>query len=212
MKTVRIAMAGILLGLGIVLLNSCAPTPLVTIEWEEDGGMPPFIQFQTNDPANASQTFLKLYPSTDHGSMGMSYPLEVIAKKVLGSIGASYGIVFCATSDQNYFKIVIRTTAEYSISQVVPGGESFLRDWRYSNYLNAGWNRQNRIKVEWIDGATDHFTVAFNGVTEYVSPDYIFPGGQSGFFASVSDALTEYFPTSTVDVRFRMLTPDTIPP
>ena len=213
-KKWRIVIKGILFCLAILVIASCIPTPIVTILWEPDGNG--FIQFQTNDEANASQGFLKLYPATDHGSMDLSFPLDVMVKKVLGSKGAAYGIVFCAANDQNYYQILIKTTAEYKISRIVPGGESKLQDWGYSNYLVAGYNKPNEITVDWTDPGTPsstYFTVAFNGHTEYTSPiGLAFPGGQSGFVVYVNDALTEYFPTSNVDVRFQMLNPDTIPP
>ena len=67
-----------------------------------------FIQFETNDPANTIQMFLKLYPATDKGDMGLSFPVEVTAMKLVGSYGAAYGIVFCATDDQNYYKVLIK--------------------------------------------------------------------------------------------------------
>jgi hypothetical protein len=209
-KKWRIVIKGLLFCLAIAGIASCEPTPLVTIEWEPDGNG--FIQYQTNDPANASQGFHILYPSTDHVPMTLSFPVEVIVKKVVGSVGGGYGIVFCAVGDQNYYKILISRAGVFKITKVVAGSDNVIRDWDYPAVANLepGINTNNKIKVTRTDPA-GIFTVYFNDVQETTFVDTTFSGGQSGFCVFVADKITEYFPTSTVDVRFQMLNPDTIP-
>ena len=210
MKTVRFVVAGILLGLGMLVLNSCVPTPLVTIEWEPDGNG--FIQYQTNDPANASQEFHILYPSTDHVPMTLLFPVEVTVKKVVGSVGGGYGIVFCAVDDQNYYKILISRAGTFAIILVVDGSDNPIRKWDYPAIatLHPGYNTENTIRVTRTD-PVGSFNVYFNNVWEDTFQDTLVSGGKSGFYVHVSDKITEYFPASMVDVRFKMLYPEEIP-
>ena len=61
----------------------------------------------------------------------MTTPVEVIAKKILGSAGGGFGVVFCALNDQNYFKVLINLAGMYKISRVIAGEQNkILRDWR----------------------------------------------------------------------------------
>ena len=51
----------------------CSPIPIVNIEWVDDGSG--FVQFYTNDPAKASQRFVKLYmkPLKAYGIVRLLY-------------------------------------------------------------------------------------------------------------------------------------------
>jgi len=210
MKKVQIVFGGILLCLVVVVLNSCTPIPIVTIEWQEDGNG--FIQFQTNDPENASQGFHILYSSTDYNPMTILEPVEVIVNKVVGSVGGGYGIVFCAFDDQNYYKILISRAGVYKISKVIGGTDNVIREWDYpvNATIYSGLDKPNKIQVARQHPAGS-FTVSLNNVQEPTFVDTTLIGGRSGFYVNVSDVSSEYFPASMVDVRFQMLSPDTIP-
>ena len=204
MNKVLILIGIILLSLGLLVMNSCTPVPISTILWEPDGNG--FIQFQTNDPANAEQGFVELYDDTNQ-TPTMTQPVEVTVKKILGYDAAGFGFVFCAIDEDNYYKVLIHVGRMYRVSVVVAGSEIIvLKGWTYNSTLNADYEGENTIKVTW-DGAKFH--LFFNNGAEVTTfPAY--PGmtlGKSGFFASVSTVANEYLPAGQVDIRFKMLQP-----
>jgi len=203
-KTVRIAIGVILLILGIAVLNSCTPTPIVTILWEDDGNG--FIQFQTNDPDNENQAFMKLYPSTIENPLVL---LEVTVKKVSGAAGAGYGIAFCAFDDQNYYMVLINIGGEYRIAKVVFGNlYNLTTDWITSSHLITDYNSVNTLRITKLG---IRYTLNINGADENFFDDTSFTGGQSGFVVYVATKGLEYFPAGVVDVHFQMTSPINIP-
>ena len=121
MKNRRGIVRGMLVGLALLAVASCSPMPIENIDWVDDGSG--FIRFRTNDPANAEQGFVKLYPTAT------AMPLEVTVKKVLGTVGGGFGIVFYALDEQNYFKVLINVGGIYKITRVIAGGDTVLKDW-----------------------------------------------------------------------------------
>lgn len=213
MKNWRIVIKGLLLCIVLLAVTSCEPTPLVTIEWEPDeSGL--FIQFQTNDPANASQKFVKLYPATDFNPMT---EVEVTVKKNFGLDINGFGIVFCASDDQQYYyKVAITVNRRYTITKVVAGYETTVAAWAYTNRLDFGYGKINTIKVtRTVPAVGDpYFTLFFNTQLErdrIEEGSALFTRGQSGFYAYVGSVLEEYLPAAQVDVRFQMTSPVYIP-
>lgn len=204
MNKVLIVIGTILLSLGLLVLNSCTPVPISTILWEPDGQG--FIQFQTNDPANAEQGFVRLYDDTDQNPM--SQPVEVTIKKILGYDAAGFGFVFCAIDENNYYKVLIHIGRMYRVSVVVGGSELYeLKKWTYDRNLKADYEAENTIKVT-IDGSVFRFFINNSPeVTTFPSNLLGTTEGKSGFFASVSSVANEYLPAGQVDIRFKMLQP-----
>lgn len=207
MKSVQIAIGVILLVLGMVVLNSCTPTPLVTILWEDDGNG--FIQFQTNDPANADQVFLKLYPTTYDPIVD---PVEVTVKKISGAERSSFGVVFCASDPQNYWAVIITVRREYKIIKVTGGGvfSPFGDAFVPHSALNLDYNSENVIRIT-KSGPT--FALFFNSTPTPITTfdDLGSAVGKNGFFVYVATARDEYLPAGVVDVRYKMTLPDSIP-
>ena len=205
MNKVLIVIGIILLSLGLLVLNSCTPVPISTILWEPDGNG--FIQFQTNDPANAEQGFVELYDDTDQ-TPTMTKPVEVTVKKILGYDAAGFGFVFCAIDEKNYYKVLIHVGRMYRVSVVVGGSELYkLKEWTYDPNLKADYEAENTIKVT-IDGSVFRFFINNSlEVTTFPSNLLGTTEGKSGFFAWVSTVANEYLPAGQVDIRFKMLQP-----
>ena len=205
MKNRRILIESVLVCLVLLGLAACTPTPPENIYWEPDGSG--FIRFRTDDPANAAQGFVKLYPLTQEDPM--TTPVEVTVKKILGSVGGGFGVVFCALDEQNYFKVLITVGKMYKITRVIAGGDTLLKDWTRSTDLMADWGYENTLKITHGGGM---FNLSFNAGTEppITFPDSGVAKGQSGFYAYVSTAANEY-ENGWVDVRFKMFTPVVIP-
>jgi hypothetical protein len=184
-------------------LATCTPTPPENIYWEPDGSG--FIRFRTDDPTNAEQGFVKLYDSTQEDPM--TTPVKVTVKKILGSVGGGFGVVFCALDDQNYLKVLINVAGTYKISRVIAGGDNTLKDWTDSPELFHDYRMENTIEVR---HAGSMLTLFINDVSQTTFPDFGLTGGRSGFYAFVSTVDNEY-PMGWVDVRFKMITPIAIP-
>jgi hypothetical protein len=189
-----------LLCLAFVAIASCSPIPIENIDWVDDGAG--FIRFKTNDPERAEQGFVKLYPTAT------AMPLEVTVKKVLGTVGGGYGLVFYALDEQNFFKVLINVGGLYKITRVIAGGDTVLKDWTDSPALIHGYDAENTLKVTWSGGL---FTLLINGVVQTTFPDFSVAGGQSGFYAYVSTVSDEYLPAGQVDIRFKMIPPEPHP-
>jgi hypothetical protein len=204
LKNRRILVESVLVCLVLLSVTACTPTPPENIYWEPDGSG--FIRFRTDDPRNADQGFMKLYDTTQEDPM--TTPVEVTVKKILGSVGGGFGVVFCALNDQNYFKVLISIAGTFKISRVIAGGDNILRDWTDSPQLLHDYNMENTIKI--TNPGDGLFYLYINGVEQTNFSDYTVTGGQSGFFAHVSTAENEY-EQGWVDVRFKMIPPVTIP-
>lgn len=203
MKNRRTLIESVLVCLVLLGVVACSPTPPENIYWEPDGSG--FIRFRTDDQANAEQGFLKLYDSTQEDPM--TTPVEVTVKKILGSVGGGFGIVFCAENDQNYFKVLINVAGTYKIARVSAGYSSDITAWIDSPDLWHGYNNGNTIKVT---HAGSLFTLYINDFEQTNFLDSGFGGGKSGFYAYVSTVDDEY-PVGWVDVRFKMISPVAIP-
>ena len=204
MKNRRTLIKSILVCLVLLGVVTCSPIPIETIEWQPDGNG--FIQYKTNDPANAVQGFAKLYDLTAN-----LMPVEVTAKRVLGSDGGGFGVVFNASDDQNYLKVLINVQGMYKIERVIAGGDyDTLKDWTYSSALKLYHDVENTIKITWA-ASPDLFTLVFNDSPPITISDSLVVGAQSGFYAYVSTIGNEYLPAGQVDVRFKMVTPVAIP-
>ncbi len=205
MKNRRILIESALVCLVLLSVAACKPTPPENIYWEPDGSG--FIRFRTDDPLNAEQGFVKLYDTTAEDPM--ITPVEVTVKKVLGSVGGGFGVVFCALNDQNYFKLLIDIAGMYKISRVIAGGDTTLKDWTASSALLHDYNMENTIKITHESGLF-HLYINDNPVEVTSFPDFSVTGGQSGFYAYVSSSANEY-ELGWADVRFKMITPVAIP-
>jgi hypothetical protein len=204
LKNRRILVESVLVCLVLLIVTACTPTPPENIYWEPDASG--FIRFKTDDPTNAQQGFVKLYDTTQKDPMT---PVEVTVKKILGSVGGGFGIVFCALDEQNYFKVLINVAGTYMISRVIAGGDTVLKDWTDLPALLHDYNKENTIKVTYVDVGSK-FELVINGALPVTFSASGLTGGRSGFFAWVSTVENEY-PAGWVDVRFKMVTPVAIP-
>ena len=189
-----------LLGLALLAVASCSPIPIENIDWVDDGGG--FIRFKTNDPERADQRFVKLYPTAT------AMPLEVTMKKVLGTVGGGYGIVFHALNDKIYWKVLISVTGMYKIARVSGGSDVTPYVWTDSPQLIRDYNKENRIKITY---ASPIFTLWINDVYQTEFFDEGLTGGPSVFYAYVGTVSDEYLPAGQVDVRFKMTSPEAHP-
>jgi hypothetical protein len=201
LKIRGILVESVLVCLVLLSVAACTPTPPENIYWEPDGSG--FIRFRTDDPANADQGFLTLYDDTDEPTM--TTDVVVTAKKILGSVGGGFGVVFCAVNEQNYFMVLINIGGEYKIVRISAGQSAYDTDWIFSPDLHRGLQAENTIKVT---HAVSLFSLYFNDslLAETSLLDSGFGGGKSGFFAYVSTAENEY-QEGWVDVRFKMTSP-----
>ena len=189
--------------------GSSDAAPPVTVSWQPDAGG--FLQYSTNDPA--------LYNSTQvHANntiQSTMTSLETQVKRVSGSTGTGYGILFCYQDPDNTYGIAITTGGQYLILRSVNGvnsyynGSSWSSDshssWLSSSHLITGLNKINSIKVTYAGSA--NFNVYFNGTYEISFNDANFTGGDSLYMAAISTAVHENFPTPS-DMRFKQIDPD----
>ena len=188
----------------LIILASCPEQSgvidIVTIDWEPDGQG--FIQFYTNDEQDYGYYFIHIPSGASEATMTTA---EVEVKKISGASSAGFGIIFCGTNIDNFYKLLISLNGNYRMSKKVSGLYTDLIPWSSSGgSLNASYGVVNKIKVQ-FDG-TDTFSIFFNDVFVDSVVDTSFSGGDSGYYAYVSDD-NESFPDTPVDVRFRMLQP-----
>ena len=184
--------------------------PVKTINFVDDGTG--YLQYYTNDVANCSASGGKGYfyiNATDYTPFN-SVETEVIKKS--GSL-YMYGIVFCYTGGNNYYRFLIDTYGYYEIFRTVSGVYSWYNfntnSWQGNNSfsypnsarLNIGYGVSNKIKV--LATGSGKFDLYFNGTKDASFTDTNFTSGKTGFNAYVGTSSVESFPNTPVDVRFK---------
>jgi hypothetical protein len=178
-----------------------------SIYWVDDGSS--FLQYYTNDKSNYN-TWGYSCPSANILSMNTS---EIQIKKISGNPNIEYGMVFCLTDHNNFYRVSIIKTGYRRIERRINGiygfnyNGSWTSDpglgWPYSSHLNQGYGSINNIKVT-RSGTT--FNVYFNNNLELSFTDTNYSGGYTGGFALISNSNQENFPNTPVDVRFKLIT------
>ncbi len=131
----------------------------------------------------------------------MTY-VETSVKKVSGAHNCGYGIIFCMQDKDNFYRLLIETNGYYNIYKLEDQEWYEIVDWTSSTYLEPGFNKLNKIKVEY-NSESKNFTVYFNDKPEKTFMDSTFTGGMFGFIAYVGGKGEENFPRYPVDVRFK---------
>jgi hypothetical protein len=141
--------------------------------------------------------------------------VEAQVKRISGYSNIGYGICFCYQDSGDSYRVLITTTGAYIILKRVSGttyyysGSSWTTtnpSWPSSSHLNTGFNTINDIKV--VNNGSGNFDVYFNGILETSFTDSSFTGGDSGYYATVSDSSHENFPSTSADMRFKQIDPD----
>jgi uncharacterized protein (TIGR02145 family) len=186
--------------------------PVTTINFVDDGTG--YFQFYTNDVANLAQSGGRgyFYINTTNYAPFNSVETEVI--KNSGSL-FMFGIVFCYSDGNNYYRFLIGTNGSYEILKIVAGAYSWYNfntsSWQgnssfnypISTRLNTGYGVSNKIKVIATGGGK--FDLYFNGTKEASFTDTNLTTGKTGFNAYVGTSLFENFPNTPVDVRFKQI-------
>jgi hypothetical protein len=141
--------------------------------------------------------------------------VEAQVKRISGNSTTGYGICFCYQDSGDSYRVLVTTTGAYIILKRVSGITYYYvsgswtttnPSWPSSSNLITGFGVTNDIKVVY-DGS-GNFDLYFNGVHEISFADSTFTGGDSGYYASISDSSRENFPTTPADLRFKQLDPD----
>jgi hypothetical protein len=187
-----------------------AAATVQTIAWQTDADG--FLQFSTNDTARYSTSSRH----TNNTIQSTMTSVEAQLKRVSGSSGTGYGIIFCYQDAGDFYRIIITETGYYRIDKKISGttycysggtwSTTSPSPWPSSSHLNTGFGNTNDIKV--VNMGSGNFYVYFNGVYETSFNDTTFTGGDSGYDASVSDASREDFPSTPADMRFKQIDPD----
>jgi hypothetical protein len=202
----------------LLLVSACSKgedsastgTAVQTIAWQTDANG--FLQYSTNDTA--------LYGTgnrhTNNTIQSTMTSVEAQVKRVSGSSGTGYGIVFCYQDSGDFYRIIITETGYYRIDKRVLGINYYYTggiwstttpsSWPSSSHLITGYDNTNDIRV--VSTGSGNFDVYFNGVYETSFNDATFTGGDSGYDASVSDSSREQFPSTPADMRFKQIYPD----
>jgi hypothetical protein len=181
------------------------PVPVNTIRFLKPDDNDGTIQYRTNDPATYNRFYFNY--SSNPGPNPNIYECRV--KKINVSDDYGYGILFCVDdTDRNnvsYYRFFITVKGMFAIAKRTGNtwdGEPVT--WRYSTFINTGYNKYNTLKVERTDNSNgaafrifinDQLAVTFN------DPSPI-NGGKAGFVVSVNVMEKERFPNIPVDVRF----------
>ena len=189
---------------------SASTDPVVqTISWQADADG--FLQYSTNDTALYSTG----HYHTNNTIQTTMTAVEAQVKRISGYSNIGYGICFCYQDSGDSYRVLITTTGAYIILKRVSGttyyysGSSWTTtnpSWPSSSHLNTGFNTINDIKV--VNNGSGNFDVYFNGILETSFTDSSFTGGDSGYYATVSDSSHENFPSTSADMRFKQIDPD----
>jgi hypothetical protein len=191
--------------------NDAATGPAIqTISWQTDAAG--FLQYSTND----SSLYSTSHSHTNNTIQTTMTSVEAQVKRMSGSPGTGYGISFCYQDLSNSYGIVITSSGYYRISKVVSGIYYYYvsnswtttnpSPWPSSSNLITGFGKTNNIKV--VNAGGGNFNLYFNSTLETSFTDSTFTGGDSGYFAYVSDPSRENFPTSSADLRFKQIDPN----
>jgi hypothetical protein len=141
--------------------------------------------------------------------------VEAQVKRISGNSTTGYGICFCYQVSGNSYRVLVTTTGAYIILKKVSGITYYYvsgswtttnPSWPISSHLNTGFDTINDIQV--INNGSGNFDVYFNGNKETSFTDSTFTGGDSGYYAAVSDSSHENFPSTPADMRFKQIEPD----
>jgi hypothetical protein len=179
-------------------------TEINTIFWEPDANG--YTQFYTNDSRYLGVDGWTFWKWDDSVTQTPMQHVETQVKKISGSSGMGYGVIFCFQDSNNFFMLAIDTHQNYMIGKVVAGALTGIVDWSLSSNLNPGYDIINKVKVQ--KTGTHTFTFYFNDQQEDTFTDSntpFFTGGKYGVVVSISP--NEDFPDTPVDVRFKQLAP-----
>ncbi len=189
--------------------DDAATTTTTTIAWQTDADG--FLQYSTNDTALYSTG----HYHTNNTIQTTMTAVEAQVKRISGYSNIGYGICFCYQDSGDSYRVLITTTGAYIILKRISGttyyysGGSWTTtnpSWPSSSHLNTGFNTINDIKV--INNGSGNFDIYFNGVYETSFTDTTLTGGDSGYYATVSDSSHENFPSTPADMRFKQIDPD----
>ncbi len=181
-------------------------TPIESIEWDPDESG--FLRYKTNDPTKLNTGQFIRFGSSFESIMNT---VEVSLKKLSGNAGYGFGVIFCSPDSHDFCRVLISTNGHYLVSKKVAGTYYPMQEWADAP-LNTGLGAENVIKVEY-DALHYEYIVFFNGVSTYrcsdtfISPEKVC----AGFYVSIGSATEEDFPDASVDVRFRMSLPVSVP-
>lgn len=227
--SVRSTLAGVVLMAGILSLSlgGCSDagaggdggggTNVSTVLWEEDGKG--YVQYKTND-SNTSGT---LQFATVNGTTG-SNSVQVETKKLSGDASGFYGMLFGHQDNDNYYVLVVdydKTDRWYELGKYEGGTYSAIKSYQKATAINNDSADSITMRVSRTDGGdgygngTGDITIEFKSgseasfTTEATVASDAFSLGSKGFVVEITSS--ENFPDTPVDVRFKMLTPVSVP-
>lgn len=185
--------------------TSISSTNVQTIKWQLDGNGS--VQFLTNDTQFYDYTFWNTYTQTNEIQMTT---VTATAMKTSGCLNGGYGIVFCYHDSNNFYRLLIDATGQYSVYARVGGTYSVIVPWApaHTALLYSGVGVTNVISV--TQQSPNNFSVIFNGTHETTFSDGNFTGGTAGFSVGINQT-GENFPNTPVDVRFKLSSPVSYP-
>lgn len=194
---------------------------IVSPSWTNSDG---WKKFYTNDSDYYNYSFTSHYTSTNNGN-----PVEVQMQKVSGSADHGYGVIFAiqksdadANNKSMYRFLVSVSEGYYNLGQYDSTGNytaissGSTDSWKYSAAINTGYEEINTVNINFVSG-TNTYSIKINNTLvdtfSHADPEVTvdLTGGKSGFYVSVGDETEEDFPNNPVDVRFKMITPISIP-
>ena len=92
----------------------------------------------------------------------------------------SYGLLFRASSNLNFYRLLINCNGLIRLERVRDGVVNILEDWAISSQLSAGAPLSVTLGV-WMNGTT--FRIFINNAFQFEAHDDAFPSGTLGVFA-----------------------------
>jgi hypothetical protein len=180
--------------------------PVKTIRFMKPDDKDGTLQYMTNDPSTYNKAYhnYSLNPNADPNVY------ECRVKKISGDDDYGFGILFCVDdTDKNnpsYYRLFITAKGMFTVAKRI--GNTWATaapvSWRYSTFIETGFNAYNTIKVERIGNERNaSFRIFINGSLAAVfNDDNPINGNKAGVVVSVNIMEKEQFPYIPVDVRF----------
>jgi hypothetical protein len=164
-----------------------------------------WTQFYTNDPAQYGWAYGLIFDS----NINITDTYQIECKKISGSAGAGYGMIFGLSNDakNKYYRVLISAYGGYRVDKYDGTKAENLRwtmikDWTNDATDNVipGYNKTNTIKVT---HAGNQYTLFLNGNQSFHFTDTDNFGSRVGIYAVISTSANESFPNIPVDIRYR---------
>jgi|GEM_PF-6891037 uncharacterized caspase-like protein len=179
-----------------------------------------FLRYFCDDPMCYGHWFIRgLASSSDTRDLTATKvsPITVQVKKVSGSIGEGFGIVFFEHEANqkaiSFYRFMISANGQYRFQKCVDGEITNLVRWSTSSAIICGYDKVNTLSVWQPD--VGKISASINGTTVVDAlPDASFSDGLLLCYASSASAtssIPDNYPGTPEDIRYKVISPFSYP-